>query len=134
MRNEILEKVKTPAIGLIVTGSLNFIIGILVVLSALLQTATGKLDRGFASDAERTGYFMGFFGPTLIGIFSIIFAPLIIFGGIRMLSGKSRMLAIVAAVLATVPLSSCCFVAGAIFGIWALVVLMKPDVKTFFQT
>jgi hypothetical protein len=134
MRNEILEKLKVPAIGLIITGSLNIILGILVVLSALLQTANGAFDRGFKSDAEQIGYYTGFIGPTLIGVISIIFAPIIIFGGIKLLGGKSRTLAICAAVLATIPLSSCCFIAGSIFGIWTLVVLMKPDVKAFFQS
>jgi hypothetical protein len=134
MRNEISDRLKVPAIGLIITGSLNIILGIVVIFSALFGTASGSLNRGFSGNEEKIGYFIGFFGPSLIGVLSAIFAPLIIFGGIRMLSGKSRNLAICAAVLATIPLSSCCFIAGSIFGIWTLVVLMKPDVKAFFQS
>jgi hypothetical protein len=134
MTNEISGKLKVPAIGLIVTGSLNAIIGILVILSVLMQTLNGSLDRTFTSDAERQGFFAGFYGSALAGVLSLIFAPIVIFGGIKMMKGKSRNLAICAAILATIPLSSCCFVAGSIFGIWALVLLMKPDVKAFFQS
>jgi hypothetical protein len=134
MRDEVLEKLKAPAIGLIITGSINIILGIIVILSALFGTASGSLNRGFSGNEEKIGYFIGFFGPSLIGVLSVIFAPLIIFGGIRMLKGKSRNLAICAAILATIPLSSCCFIAGSIFGIWALVILIKPDVKAFFQS
>ena len=106
----------------------------MVILSVLMQTLNGSLDRTFTSDAERQGFFVGFYGSALAGVLSLIFAPIVIFGGIKMMKGKRRNLAICAAILATIPLSSCCFVAGSIFGIWALVLLMKPDVKAFFQS
>jgi hypothetical protein len=134
MMNEIPQKLKTPAIGLIATGLLNVILGITVTTAALIQTLNGKLNRDFSNDDERFNYLIGFFTPSVIGIISLILAPVIIFGGIGMLKGKRRNLAICAAVLATIPLSSCCFAAGSVFGVWALAILMKPEVKAFFRS
>jgi hypothetical protein len=134
MTNEISERLKTPARGLIITGLLNAVLGITVTTAALIQTLNGKLNRDFANDDERYNYLVGFFTPSVVGIISLILAPVIIFGGIKMLKGRNRNLAICAAVLATIPLTSCCFAAGSIFGVWALVVLMKPEVKAFFRS
>jgi hypothetical protein len=60
---------------------------------------------------------------------------LVILGGVRMLSLKSYGLAFLASVTAAVPcvsLIACCGV-GEIVGIWALVVLLQPDVRAAFR-
>jgi len=58
----------------------------------------------------------------------------ILLGAIRMLSLRSYQLAFAASVLAMLPCvtSSCCCVLGLPFGIWALVVLNRPEVKSHF--
>lgn len=134
MTNDVLEKLKTPAIGLIATGVLNGLFGILIIVSGLLRLTgiTGK-EQIPTDQAERIGYLIGTFAGYGVGILSLILAPVILYGGLKMLKGENRKLAMAAAVLAVIPLTSCCFAAGAIFGIWALAVMSKPEVKAFFQ-
>jgi hypothetical protein len=62
----------------------------------------------------------------------VILAPIIIFGAIKMMKGQNRTLAMAAAVLSIVPITCCAFPLGMIFGIWALVVMMNPEVKAYF--
>jgi hypothetical protein len=38
-----------------------------------------------------------------------------------------------AAILSILPFTACCFLVSAIFGIWAIVVLMNSDVRAFFE-
>lgn len=79
------------------------------------------------------GFFAGFFGSTAFGVLSLLIAPVIIFGAIQMMKGRKYDLSKTAAILAVIPFTSCCFLLGAPFGIWALMVLSKPDVKAFFN-
>lgn len=131
--NDILKRLKGPGIGLIITGSLNGVIGLLTLLSGLARLAgLGGKERIIRDDAEKLGYFVGTGLGYGIGLLSMLLAPLIILGGIKLMKGKSRGLAMTAAVLAILPATSCCFVIGAVFGIWALVVLMNPEVKAYF--
>jgi hypothetical protein len=72
----------------------------------------------------------------LFGVLNLAGTILPILGGIRMRSLRSYGLCVTGAIIAAIPcvsLASCpCFL-GAIFGIWALVVLLNPDVKNAFR-
>lgn len=132
--NDVLSKLKAPAIGLIVTAILNGLLGGVSLLSGLLRFSgiIGQ-EKLPANAAEKTGYLIGTFGGYGVGVLSLIFAPVIFYGGFKMLKGESRGVAICASVLAILPLTSCCFAVGAVFGVWAIVVLMQTDVKSFYQ-
>lgn len=131
--NDIISQLKMPAIGLILVGSINFLVGLLTLLSGLLRLAGFSEDKVPTAEAERLGYYVGTGFGYGLGFFSLILAPIIIYGGMKMLSGQKLGLAKTAAILAIVPLSSCCFVLGIPFGVWALIVLRKPEVKAFFD-
>lgn len=133
MRDDILGKLKGPAIGLIITGILNALFGLYLIASNLIQFAMGTIQQDFSSDAERMGFYVGFWGVALLGLIGIIVAPIIVVGGIKMLKGKSYGFAKATAILAIIPFTSCCFIVGAPFGIWALVVLKSPEVIAFFN-
>ena len=134
MGNDVLQQLRIPAIGLIIVGSLNGLIGILTLISGILRLAGyDNNDQIPTAESERLGYFIGTGITYGIGFFSLILAPLIIYGGVKMLSGNKIELAKTAAILAILPLSSCCFIFGIPFGIWALVILRKPEVKNFFE-
>lgn len=51
MTEDILGKIKVPAIGLLITGIVNVLLGLYFILSAGLQIMWGALDRNFSSDA-----------------------------------------------------------------------------------
>jgi hypothetical protein len=55
----------------------------------------------------------------------------VLFGALKMLRLQSYGLAIAAAIIAMLPCQCCC-VLGLPFGIWVLVVLNKPEVKSQF--
>ena len=131
--NETLNKLKFPAIGLIVAGVLNAICGLYFVASVLIQYSAGGLNRSFSSDSEQFGFYIGFWGTGALGILGFLVAPVIIYGAIQMMRGRSFGVSRTAAILAVIPLTSCCFVIGIPFGIWALVVLSQPDVKALFR-
>ncbi len=133
MMNDTLNKLKAPAIGLIVAGALNAVSGLYFVASALIQFSRGALERTFSQDSERIGFYIGFWGTAALGILGFLVAPVIIYGAIQMMRGRSFGLSRTAAILAVIPLTSCCFVIGIPFGIWALVVLSQPDVKALFR-
>ena len=132
--SEVLSKLKAPAIGLIVTAILNCLTGLFVLVSGLLRfSGIMGQEKLPVKAAEKTGYLIGTFGGYGVGVLSLILAPLIFYGGYKMLKGEGRGIAITASVLAILPLTSCCFAVGAVFGVWAIVVLMQTDVKSFFQ-
>jgi hypothetical protein len=79
------------------------------------------------------GYYIGTIIPYSIALLSLILSPVTFFGGIKLLSGKNLTLAKAGAVLAILPVTSCCFPVGAVFGIWAFVVLTRPEVKAFLS-
>ena len=134
MMNPVLQKLKAPGSGLIISGILNGTFGLIALISGIIRFSgiSGKedlpTDRG-----ELIGYLISTFGGYGIALLSIIAAPIIIFGGVRLLKGQSKGLVIFAAILTILPLTSCCFVVSAIFGLWTLIILRNPDVKMFFQ-
>jgi len=126
-------ELKGPAIGLIVTGSLNALLAVLVLLSGLVRLVGGGPAEQITDDAERLGYVFGTLFGYGIGALSLVVSPVIVAGGVAMLRGRSLKLARSAAILALLPVTSCCWVAGLPIGIWALIVLKKPEVAAFFQ-
>ncbi|HEY0429298.1 MAG TPA: hypothetical protein VGC76_16070 [Pyrinomonadaceae bacterium] len=134
MTNNALDKLKAPAIGLIVTAALDGVIGVLCTASGLLRLAgaTNEIPQVFRSDAQKAGYYFSTGLLYGLGVLSLVVAPIVIFGAVKMLKGQKSGLVRAAAILSFVPVS-CCFPLGAVFGIWALVVLSKPEVKAVFQ-
>lgn len=133
MISDNLQKLRAPAIGLIIAGSLNGVSGLIAVLSGLMRL-TGLAGRETLpmDQAERMGYMVGTIVPYVISLLSVVMAPVIIYGAIRMMHGKQPGLAKIAAILVILPVTSCCFLIGIPMGIWSLIVLAKPEVKAVF--
>ncbi|NNE66871.1 MAG: hypothetical protein HKN33_09915 [Pyrinomonadaceae bacterium] len=131
MNNDVSKTIKTPAIALIVAGSINGAVGVAALLGGFVRLLWGNESLP-VNEAER----MGFIGGTVIGygiaLLTLLAAPLIIYGGTQMLSGKRYGLAKAAAIAAIIPFTNCCFLIGIPIGIWALTVLFKPEVKDYF--
>ena len=132
--NPELQKLTLPAIGLIVTGGLNAITAVLLLISGLARLANRTTStEHLANDAQRLGYVVGSFVGYGAGVASLLLAPVLIAGGIAMLRGKSLGLARGAAILSMIPVTSCCCVVGIPVGIWALLILKKPAVEAYFR-
>ena len=60
-------------------------------------------------------------------------AGFMIFGGLQMRNLKSWGLVLAADIVTLVPCTNCCYCLGIPLGIWALIVLNKPEVKSAFS-
>jgi len=119
--NNTRERLKLPAMGLIALGLVNALLGVLAVLQLLLKLINAEqTTRVFESEARRLGYMFGFFFWPLLMFLGTLISPLVIYGGARMFAAKSYAMARLAAILALIPVTSCCFVLGIPVGIWSL--------------
>ncbi len=136
------EQVSTPAILLMVTGALLIVYQLINLVTSLLGGGAGALPPELFEDpnmAQYRGLIEGVqasAGPLGI-VFALLGAALgglILVGGMKMKNLESYGLAIAASIIAIIPcFSSCCCIIGLPAGIWALVVLNKPEVKAAFR-
>jgi hypothetical protein len=134
-REAALSAVKIPAIILIVIAS----IGIALFLLAAVGNFAGmnRLQGAQAQNLppETRAQVERFQGP-VGGIIDLVVAAMngvVLFGGLKMMRLESRGLAMTACILAMIP-PNCCCILGIPFGIWGLVVLNKPEVKSQFTS
>src|SRR5262249_54538243 len=74
------------------------------------------------------GFYIGKYGP---GVLSLLAGPLVILGAVSMMRLRAYGFAMFAAIFAMLPCHCSCLL-GLPFGIWALIVLSKPEVRDCF--
>ena len=133
-RARAMQMVSAPAIGLMVTAGLGIaggLVGLIINLSLMgrMQSMPG-VDPELARIIQMVSY-----GPIGIAtkLIGMAVGALILFGAIRMQKLTSHGLAMTAAIVAIVPCFSPCCLLGIPFGIWALVVLSRPEVRSQFH-
>ncbi len=152
------ERVKLPAVFLIVVGVLNLLVGLLQV-GGTVYIAIQPADAMRESTIERyeqLGKSIPFFqelakearkqqpdalktqSVSVNGAMSLallVASLLVIFGGVRMVQVRSYGLCILASIVASIPCISftACCCAGEIVGVWSLVVLLSTDVRMVFR-
>jgi GYF domain 2 len=153
-REAALQKVKVPAIGLIVTAIINLLLSLWSLLewmffrpnqqemnaqSQQLDSALQQLNNPQLQQFVHKVFHMmyGQLGTSLglVNVFfGLIMSVLILAGALKMRLLRSYEFALTAAILSVVPcLTPCCgYIIGLTFGIWALVVLRRPGVKSQF--
>ncbi len=133
-REEALRAVNGPAIALMVTAILGFIV---VILGLLMNTLTiGGLRMGMREMPNpEMQQFINMFSGTM-GIVSdivgAVIGVIVLIGALKMRALQNYQLAFAASILAMLPCLSPCCILGLPFGIWALVVLNKPEIKSQF--
>jgi hypothetical protein len=124
------DLVKGPAIGLIVTAILGALLQLIAVIKNLVMGSS------IPANAQVPAWLTMLAGPIgmALGIISIMLSVLILFGAIKMKRLESYGLAMTASIIAMIPCVSfpCCII-GLPIGIWAVVVLSKPEVKSAFH-
>jgi hypothetical protein len=124
------ELVNGPAIGLIVTA----ILGVLIQIFSLIVNLAGASFLA-SSQMPREAWANMFSGTigVILNIIGILVSVVILLGAIKMRKLESYGLAMAASIIAMIPcISPCCFI-GLPIGIWAVVVLSKPEVKSTFH-
>jgi hypothetical protein len=129
-----LTMIKGPATGVLVTGILG---GVLAVAGIGARVLGLTFMQGFGMQGgnpaqEAINKIVG--GASVIqGLLHLAVAGFIIYGALQMKKLVNHRLAMATAIVALVPCLSPCCLLGMPFGIWALVVLNKPEVKSTFQ-
>jgi hypothetical protein len=143
-------RVTPPAVALLIVGILNLLLslGCFGVAFFYSQIPPDKMEElmekqnpaqvaqmrqaGVSVDAIVKGYIYTGYGGGTIALFASL---LTIFGAARMLALKSYELAVFVSALAAIPCISCtgCCGIGEGVGIWALVVLLNPEVRSAFR-
>jgi hypothetical protein len=153
-------RVRAPAIFLIIVGALNLIIALYqlyggamllsktpaevhqesvevskAIVDALIKDpdmAKKVMDQAENADPKaqyNQALMTNFCTGAVWGILSLI----TLIGAVRMLGLRGYGLAMTGAVIAAIPVVSCCCVLGQIAGIWAIVVLMNSEVRSAFR-
>ena len=133
MTNDAKDRLRSPALGLILVGVVNIVSGLLVILGTIVNLAKGPMRQVPDDPARLLGQQTWIVTSTLGAVITIIVSPLIIYGAMQMLGARKYSMAKLAAILSLIPCTSLCCVLGIPAGIWALVTLNKPDVKTAFD-
>jgi GYF domain 2 len=120
-----------PAIGLIVTA----ILGGLVQMVSLIRLLLVHNSMPVNSQMPGQAWVAMLSGPigVVMSIIAILMSVVILLGALKMKKLESYGLAMTASILAMIPCLSPCCVIGLPIGIWALVVLSKPEVKSAFH-
>jgi hypothetical protein len=124
---------KGPSVAMIVLGIVNGLLALIYAIVWLAGLAVGQQQHTFGSESEQAGYYVGWIGGLAISIVCLITSPVILYAGVQMGQAKSYGLCKTGAILAAIPCTSFCCIAGIPIGIWAVVTLNKPEVKAGFD-
>ena len=124
------EMVNGPAVGLIVTAVLGLVAQ---VLSLIFNLAGASILASARLPKEAfTNMFSGALGVAA-GVLGIAVGVVILVGALKMKKLENYGFAMAASIIAMIPCFSPCCLLGLPIGIWALVVLSKPEVKSAFH-
>lgn len=130
-----LAAVKGPAVGLKVTAILGFIAVGLGLAINIWTLAGGNFGMQELPNAQMQQYFTTLGGGMGIvqNLIGAVIGVLIWRGAAKMEALQNHQFALAASILAIIPCLSPCCLFGLPLGIWALVVLNKPEVKSQFN-
>jgi hypothetical protein len=128
-----LQQVQGPAVGLIVTsilGMLAAVAGLLMNMFGLTMGAAGM--QGTQEMPEWVNMMSGGLG-IVQSILALVMSVVILLGALKLKKLENYTFSMIATIVAMVPCISPCCLVGLPIGIWALVVLNKPEVKSSFH-
>lgn len=100
---------------------------------SLFQVATTLPRMGELYKENLPGAIGYVLGMCLTVLFPLAYEGTTVYGAYCMLRLEKLYLARIAAILSIIPICSGCYVLGIPFGIWALIVLNRPEVKAAFR-
>lgn len=130
-RAALLGRVRGPAFGLMLTSGVWVVFLLLAAAFSLGLIATGvagHMRQPPGMSKETQIMIRSLFGFLLMGT-----SGLTIYGAYCLMMLRHRSLAMTAIVLSLIPCTSACYVVGIGFGVWALAVILQPEVWAAFE-
>ncbi len=124
------DQVQAPAIALLAVAGLGMLLQIGSLLLRLLGMGLGSL--GSHEGSEAVVALMSGAAGVVFALIGLAIGGFIIYGALQMKALANYPMAMAATIAAMVPCLSPCRCLGLPVGIWALVVLLKPEVKAAF--
>jgi hypothetical protein len=135
-----LAQVRPPAIGLTIFGGLMLamtLIGLVATPFIPKDSQLSQLPDDMPEWVRRVFEFqasMPAWASYVQGVIGLAVFAVVVMAGLRLMKLRSRGLVMTGAILAMLPcFTSCCCIVGMPLGIWAIVVLNKPDVASQFE-
>ena len=129
--NDAARQVSGPATGLMVTGIIGAFFAVLTLIASIVGMGIAPFIRDEIPD-RYAEFWEGSVGAAS-SIVEIAVAAFIIFAALKMRELKQWELSLAASIVAMIPCISPCCILGLPIGIWALVVLLRPEVKEAFH-
>ena len=124
-----MDQLKGPAIGLMATAGIGAAFQLLGLVLNLMGAGMGAMMSGGEGIPNMLSGGIG----VVFSVIGLIMSVVVFMGASKMKNAESYGFAMAASILAMIPCISPCCLLGLPLGIWALVVLLKPEVKAAFQ-
>lgn len=126
------ERLNVPGLALIVISGIWVA---LLLVSLVANVVFGGLGATMADDSgEAASALIGMVSGVIGNVIGLALQGVVIFGAIKMRKLENYGLAMASAIIACIPCcGSPCYILGIPFGIWALVVLLDPQVSSAFR-
>jgi hypothetical protein len=135
VESSLRSRVKPPAIALILLAVLGLLYSLFTLVAAELLRQ--MLQESMAEQGNEVPPFLEFLiagnsaMDVVLALLNVGVWGFVLFGAVRMAQFRNRSLCVAAALAAFSPTQCCCGL-GIAFGIWALVVLNRADVRSAF--
>jgi hypothetical protein len=116
-------------VALILSGGASFVCAA-IWMAAGLSVVHDDVQQQVGIGGSDIFAYVILFSPVL----TVFLSPATIIGGVQMLHRRNRRLTTVGAVLAIVPFTGCCLLAGIPCGIYALFVLRRPETMAWYRS
>jgi hypothetical protein len=133
------SEVSGPAIGLMVTGVMGIGYGVLGILGNIFGVTMNSLNNFNGMNGMNNPQMMQLMQMStgalgiIMSVLKVVLGAFIVYGALKMKSLQQHGLALGAAIVAVIPCISPCCCIGIPIGIWALIVLNKPEVRGYFS-
>jgi hypothetical protein len=127
------QQVQGPAMGLLVTAGLALlftVLGLVMNIAGVGMGSLGSMAGGSAATDQYMSMMSGGVG-IVVSLLGLALYGFVVWGALQMKQLRNWNIAMGASIAAMLPCSCCCII-GLPIGIWSLIVLMKPEVKSAF--
>ena len=126
------QQVQGPAMGLLVTAGLALLFTVLGLVMNIAGVGMSGLS-GMGGSAATDQYMSMMSGGVgiVVSLLGLALYGFVVWGALQMKQLRNWNMAMGASIAAMLPCGCCCII-GLPIGIWSLIVLMKPEVKSAF--